>query len=324
MSSVPGPGESVGPRARRWRLSWLVDRPRTFALVAIITFLVMAVAVVKVTPSLLGSAGKLTPTILTTGSSSPPLLAVDPAVTTAPPAAAAAPAPTPAAVTTHRSYGTYVAPAAPIDLAMPNPLVVPASVTLATPIGSIPTYPSPGASAIGAVGAWYGYPLTLPVIGQAPGWLDVRLPWRPNESTAWVEDSQVTLSSSPYWMVLDLATEHLTVYDAGAPILDFPVGIGVPDTPTVTGHYFVAVHETDPPPQYGPFILDTSAHSDAIQSWEGEGDAIIAIHGPITPEADAEIGSTGARVSNGCIRLHDSDLSQLGIIPLGTPLDIYS
>jgi lipoprotein-anchoring transpeptidase ErfK/SrfK len=71
-------------------------------------------------------------------------------------------------------------------------------------------------------------------------------------------------------------------------------------------------------------VLVTSAHSNAITDWDASGDAIIAIHGPITSYDDAAIGTTGAAISHGCIRLHDSDLAQLSIIPAGTPLDIIS
>jgi lipoprotein-anchoring transpeptidase ErfK/SrfK len=164
--------------------------------------------------------------------------------------------------------------------------------------------------------------MVLPVIAQQPGWYQVRLPQRPNGSTAWVQDSDVTLSSTPYHIVVNLTLEHVIVYQDGAPVLEFPAGIGLPVTPTPTGNYFVAVHEAQPQPGYGPVILDTSAHSEAIKSWEGQGDAIIAIHGPITSGADARIGSTGTRVSNGCIRLHNQDLAQLATIPPGTPVDI--
>jgi lipoprotein-anchoring transpeptidase ErfK/SrfK len=136
--------------------------------------------------------------------------------------------------------------------------------------------------------------------------------------------SDVNLSATAYRIVVGLTAKRLTVYRSGYPILSFPAGIGTPATPTVTGNYFVAVRESHVPAAYGPFVLDTSAHSDAIKSWEGMGDAIVAIHGPIDAYADARIGTTGARISNGCIRLHDSDLAQLTIIPVGTPVDIVA
>lgn len=234
-------------------------------------------------------------------------------------AAIATPRPGPVPTTVVVTTTTTTAPTTTTTTLPP----VPASTVLATPKGTIPTYPTPGAAASGTVGVWYGYPLVLPVVAQQPGWLEVRLPLRPNGSTGWVQTGDVVLSSTPYRIVVDLSVEQLFVYEAGQRILAFPAGIGLPATPTVTGNYFVAVREPHPPLQYGPFVLDTSAHSDAISSWEGSGDAIIAIHGPITGYADSLIGATGARVSNGCIRLHDSDLAQMAMIPVGTPVDIY-
>jgi lipoprotein-anchoring transpeptidase ErfK/SrfK len=110
----------------------------------------------------------------------------------------------------------------------------------------------------------------------------------------------------------------------GYPVLNVPVGIGAAATPTVIGNFFVAMKVPPPDPGYGPFVLVTSAHSDTITDWGGSGDAIIAIHGPIDATADQLIGTTGARVSNGCIRLHDGDLARLADVPAGTPLDIVN
>lgn len=209
----------------------------------------------------------------------------------------------------------------PMVAATPAP-EVPASTVLASPHGTVPQFAAPGGAPDGTLGTWYERALTLPVVAQQPGWLEVRLPQRPNGSTGWVRAGDVTLSSTLYFVIVDLTARHLTVYWAGTPMGSFPVGIGTLATPTVTGAYFVAVREDDPGPGYGPFALDTSAHSDAISSWEGAGDAIIAIHGPIDAAADAAIGTTGTRISNGCIRMHDTDLAQLNLVPLGTPVDI--
>jgi lipoprotein-anchoring transpeptidase ErfK/SrfK len=226
-------------------------------------------------------------------------------------------------------YHAAVLPIAPVTTSTTTststtvpPPAVPPSTVLAALKGTIPTFASPGSAQVGTVGPWYGYPLTLPVIGEDGTWLQVRLPLRPNGSTAWVRAADVELSSTPYRIVVHLGEQALHVYRGGVQILAFPVGLGVAATPTPLGHYFVAVREPPPSPGYGPIVLDTSAHSEAIQSWEGAGDAVIAIHGPITAAADQAIGATGARVSNGCIRLHDSDLAQLAIIPVGTPVDI--
>jgi hypothetical protein len=206
----------------------------------------------------------------------------------------------------------------------PSAIAIPDDLTLvATTHGAIPGSAAPGAPQDTTVPAsWYGYPSILPVIASAPNWVEVRLAQRPNGSTTWVPLSDVTLSSTPYRLVLDLSTEHLTVYAYGKQILDFPAGIGTPQDPTVTGNYFITMTVPPPDPGYGPFVLVTSAHSDAISDWGDSGDAITAIHGPITSYDDSLIGTTGAAISHGCIRLHDADLAQLANIPAGTPLDI--
>ncbi len=147
---------------------------------------------------------------------------------------------------------------------------------------------------------------------------------RPNGSTVWVQQSDVTLSSTPYAIVVDLAAERLVVYENSTLILDFPAGIGAPDDPTPTGQYFVPMQYPSPGPGYGPFILVTSDHSNTITDWENSGDAIIGIHGPIDAYDDGLIGTTGAAISHGCIRLHVADLADLSIIPAGTPIDIVN
>jgi hypothetical protein len=172
--------------------------------------------------------------------------------------------------------------------------------------------------------SWYGYPSVLPVMARVAGWVEVREAQRPNESTAWMPAADATLSTDPYYLVLNLATTHLQLFLHGQPVLNLPAGVGTPDAPTVTGQYFIAMKATPPDPGYGPFVLVTSAHSDTYTDWEGLGDGIIAIHGPIDASADQLIGTTGARISHGCIRLHDADLAALANVPAGTPLDIVN
>lgn len=200
---------------------------------------------------------------------------------------------------------------------------VPASTLLATLLTRLPRYDGPDQRGRGTVAAsWYGRPVVLPVLRTAPGWVQVRLPQRPNGSTAWVPASDVRLSSTPYVIVIDLATTHLSLYDHGRRVFSAPAGVGTRDDPTPAGGYFVAFTEgpPEPNPGYGPFILVTSAHSRKITDWEGSGDAVIGIHGPLGE--DSEIGTGGARISHGCIRLHDSALKRLSRVPAGTPVYI--
>ena len=112
---------------------------------------------------------------------------------------------------------------------------------LAATHGAIPGSPEPGAPENMLVpGNWYGYPSILPVVDSRPNWVEVRLAQRPNDSTSWVPLSDVTLSMTLYRIVVNLSTQHLTVYQSGKAILDFPAGIGTGAVPivvtnTVTG-----------------------------------------------------------------------------------------
>jgi lipoprotein-anchoring transpeptidase ErfK/SrfK len=214
-------------------------------------------------------------------------------------------------------------PTTPTTAVAPTP-PAPAQWTLvATTHGAIPSFRFPGGPRSGTVPAtWHLALSTLPVIGTRPGWVEVRLAQRPNGSTAWVLASDVTLASTPYRIVIDLATTHLMLYRAGQLIMSMPVGIGTSADPTPVGQYFVAFLAAPPTPGYGAFVIVTSAHSNTITDWESSGDAMIAIHGPLG--SDSQIGTTGARVSHGCVRLHESDLLQLRPVPVGSPIDIVA
>jgi lipoprotein-anchoring transpeptidase ErfK/SrfK len=227
----------------------------------------------------------------------------------------------------HRTEAAASSVATTTTTTNPNPYSVPASTLVATMDGNEPGYATAGAATPSTTvpGSWYGYPSVLPVIATEPGWLEVRLAQRPNGSTVWVPQADATLSNTPYAIVVDLTTMHLLVYEGGVQLFDFPAGIGAPDDPTPTGQYFIPIGQyPSPGPGYGPFVLVTSDHSDTITDWENSGDAIIGIHGPIDSYDDQLIGTTGAAISHGCIRLHDADLAQLSMIPAGTPLDIVS
>ena len=210
-----------------------------------------------------------------------------------------------------------------LSLAQEKTQAIPGTTELAAIRFTAPRYAAPGVRDAGQVPAtWWGVPSVLPVVATRPGWVEVRLAQRPNGSETWLPDSDVRLSSTGYRIVISLTTMRLTLYLDGRLLMSAPAGIGTKDDPTPTGHYFVAFDEPPPVPNpgYGPFILVTSAHSPAIGDWEGSGDAVIGIHGPLGE--DSAIGNAGARISHGCIRLHDSDLVRLRQVPPGTPIDI--
>jgi hypothetical protein len=217
-------------------------------------------------------------------------------------------------------------PTAPTTTQAPAPpkprSPVPEDSLVATPVGTISTFDAPGGKAIGSIGMWYGYEMTVPLVERQGAWYKVRLPQRPNGSMAWVRAGDVYLSRSVYRIVIHRDQATLTLYQDGWPVMTAPVGIGKAKTPTPLGNFFVAVIETPGPKGYGPIVLDTSAHSEAIKSWKGSGDAVIAIHGPISAKSDKQIGSNGAYISNGCVRMHEADQNRLFGITPGTPVDI--
>ena len=177
-----------------------------------------------------------------------------------------------------------------------------------------------GAPAPPIAPTWHGSAVMLPVIATEAAYLEVRLPTRPNGSTTWIRADSVRMYSSPYRIVLNLSTRHLVLYRSGVVVLNAPAGVGTVADPTPTGHFFLAFFAAAPSTAWGPFVMVTSAHSNAITDWEASGDALIAIHGPLGD--DSEIGSSGARISHGCVRLHVADLVKLRVVPAGSPIDI--
>ena len=192
---------------------------------------------------------------------------------------------------------------------------------LASPKGIIRAYRLPNVPTKKFVHPYYfGSPVTMPVISVSGSFLLVRLPTRPNGSTTWVKKQDVNVSASPYRIMIYLRTTHLEILYKGKKFFRAPIGIGISNDPTPKGRFFVAFYAQSPNAGYGPFVVVTSAHSNKITDWEQSGDALIAIHGPLG--ADHRIGTNGARISHGCIRLHVGDLRRLGYISIGSPVQV--
>jgi hypothetical protein len=200
---------------------------------------------------------------------------------------------------------------------------IPPATLVATLLRDAPSYSAPGGPTTGTVAStWFGRPSVLPVLAQQTGYLHVRVPQRPNGSTAWIRAKDAELGSTAFHIEIHLSTRHLDLYEAGKLVLKAPAGIGTTRDPTPTGHFFVAFIAAPPSAGYGPFVIVTSGHSNAISDWEQSGDALMAIHGPLA--ADGAIGTTGAAVSHGCVRLHLGDLERLRSVPLGSPIDVIN
>src|SRR3954452_12305496 len=107
----------------------------------------------------------------------------------------------------------HVVPAAPITV-LPTPVTAPvvpvaAATTIAQVNGPLPFSAQPDGPPVGTlpIGSWWGDTKFLPVITRVPGWLQVRLPQRPNGLTAWIPESSATLSTTTLGVVIDV-TDH--------------------------------------------------------------------------------------------------------------------
>ncbi len=165
----------------------------------------------------------------------------------------------------------------------------------------------------------YGLPRTLLVTAVQSGWLQVFLPMKPNDTQGWIRQTDVTTSTTDYALTVKLSEHHLWLTKAGAPVLDTPVVIGTPKTPTPTGVFYVTDPvdlRSQPNGAYGAFALGLSGYSNVLPSFDG-GPPQIAVHG--TPYPD----QVGQDLSNGCVRIPSPVIVQIaGVVPLGTPVTI--
>jgi lipoprotein-anchoring transpeptidase ErfK/SrfK len=259
-------------------------------------------------PEPTAAAGTFDPNVLRTVSSTtttaPPLI-----VTTTVPAPAPAPAPELVSV-----------PGSKLRRGVARPIAAPAMV--ADVKGStIGLYSTPGQAAADDAfnnPTWEGLPLVFLVQQRQGDWLEVQLNTRPNQTTAWVRAADVNLRQVTHRIVVSLASRSMTVYDGQTPVMEAPVAIGDPTTPTPRGNYYIdgAVRTPDPSGVYGPYQLSVAAFSEVLMSF-GSGVGQIAMHGTNAPSL------IGSAVSNGCLRMKNADITRLAnTVEIGTPVQI--
>jgi lipoprotein-anchoring transpeptidase ErfK/SrfK len=213
------------------------------------------------------------------------------------------------------------APAAPEVFAATAPPSSPTSVVAYAAVPTVGIYESPGASEPQRTlddPQPSGSPLVFLVRERQPDWIEVLLPVRPNGSTGWVRQADVTLYEHDYAVVVELQTHRVTVFKAGETLLQEPAGIGTSNTPTPGGLYYLKelLKPPDPNGTYGPFAFGLSGFSNVLTSFQG-GEGVIGLHGTNDPSG------LGKDVSAGCIRIDNDAITRLAeILPLGTPVEI--
>jgi lipoprotein-anchoring transpeptidase ErfK/SrfK len=148
--------------------------------------------------------------------------------------------------------------------------------------------------------------------------LHVLLPGRPNGRQGWIEQQGTTLATTTWRIVVRTAGRRVLVYHHGRLERTFSAIVGKPSTPTPHGDFFVEESVRLPPGSAGGrYALALSAHSDALQVFEG-GPGQIAIHG-----VENLTGVLGTARSHGCIRLDDESIQwMIARIAPGVPVRI--
>src|SRR5947209_435014 len=139
-------------------------------------------------------------------------------------------------------------------------------------------------------------------------WVQVRLPWRPNNASGWVNANNVLLERTRWRIKVSTGRRTLTLYRAGAPARTISAVVGKPSTPTPLGQFAIAWaipwHPTD---FLGSWVLELTAHSNVLQQFDG-GNGTVGIHGRGGASLSDPLGS--AR-SHGCIRLSNDSIDWL-------------
>lgn len=150
-------------------------------------------------------------------------------------------------------------------------------------------------------------------------WLRVRLPSRPNGSTAWILADLVKRRTTRNHVVIDRSARRLTVFRDGRRLFSRRVVVGTRATPTPTGHF--ALWDRYRPGRASPlhpWVLETTANSNVLQDFLG-GTGRVALHG-MQGSLRVPLGSAA---SHGCVRMTGRTVRWLARnLILGTPITV--
>jgi lipoprotein-anchoring transpeptidase ErfK/SrfK len=220
------------------------------------------------------------------------------------------------------------------DPTPPPPAIVAPSLqtgaTIARLVATAPARSKPGAghvvTHVSAATDWAHEPMELMVLSSAVvdgrQWLQVRLPARPNRSSAWISADRVQLTHTGFWIHVRTAHKLVAVYRDGKLVHRYHAVIGKRSTPTPHGLF--SVYERIPlrPGGFlGKMALPLTAFSPTLKRFGG-GPGRVAIHGRGGTSFNDPLGS--AR-SHGCIRIDNGPVTWIANhVPRGTPVDVTS
>jgi L,D-transpeptidase catalytic domain len=148
-------------------------------------------------------------------------------------------------------------------------------------------------------------------------WVEVRLAKLPNSSVGWVRRRDLgAFRLVRTRLLINRSAFTATLYRAGKKVFRARIGVGQAHWPTPRGEYYVRMKLCCyGNPVYGPYAFGLSARSPVLTDWPGGG--YIGIHGTNAP------GLIPGRISHGCIRLRNGDITRLNsLMPVGTPVSV--
>jgi lipoprotein-anchoring transpeptidase ErfK/SrfK len=170
---------------------------------------------------------------------------------------------------------------------------------------------------------------TMPIIAHTKDdggrdWLQVLLPGREMHRKSpppngWITADGTKVSTTPWHLVISIATRSVYVYKKGSRVKTFKVVVGKPSTPTPRGEFFIEEGLRLPRKHVGyPYALATSARSHVFKEFMG-GPGQIAFHGIVNIPGS----KMGTATSNGCIRMTTPAIMWMAKhIKPGTPLTV--
>ncbi|MDA0171653.1 L,D-transpeptidase family protein [Solirubrobacter taibaiensis] len=161
-----------------------------------------------------------------------------------------------------------------------------------------------------------GHPELYLALREERGWVQVRLPRRPNGSKGWVPRAYLgRLRTVRTALEIDRSRQRAWLRRAGRVVWSAPIGIGKRGTPTPAGRFYVREKLRGDGATYGSWAIGTSAYS-SLSDWPGGG--VVGIHGTDRPD------QIPGRPSHGCVRLTNRDVTALvRRLPLGTPIWVH-
>jgi lipoprotein-anchoring transpeptidase ErfK/SrfK len=161
---------------------------------------------------------------------------------------------------------------------------------------------------LGTTNALWLLVLAPPRFADDRCWLRLRLPWRPNNAAGWVDATDVTVERTPWRIEVSTARRTLTLFRGGASVRTVSVVVGKPSTRTPRGEFAIVWAIPWYPDDFlGSWVLELTAHSDALKHFDG-GDGTVGIHGR---GGTSLLDPLGSALSHGCIRLENDAIDWL-------------